>query len=752
MKTESAGNPNAVSPAGAQGLFQFMPATAKAYGVNPFDPQSAAVGAARMYGDLSKQFGGGVPSMLAAYNWGSGNLTKKGIQNAPQETRDYIQRVQSGMTTPNQQYAQADTGVMNDAGAQSNSPQDATIQWYLEGEKAGILNDEEKKWVAEGRAAGFIPGNGAEQPTSQRPTSKDFAARMGEDFSKRKEQAQQAANRSAAGKQNLVQDAFQAGGLLIGGASDIVGNVLGSAGRYAHDNAPETLDAIGGDIKAGAKSVGSAIYNQAPETFDAAGAQVKDKIAAYQDWAKANPAEAATIGGAANIASVLPVGKIAGKVGQVVEDTTKAVGRTVRESGESAAEAAKSKLASDLYTPKLTPAVMKERAANTVTKGINQKPVYVPPANEADAIKALQELPIKKTNTLQKNLNIVSGAVSNEAKSLSSILQKTSVKYKPEFFSNKLDDTLNQIKTDPLVIGEGEVVAERVFNKMKEISAENPNTPDGLLKSRQQFDAWATSKKGRVFDANDTAFSTAVKNARNTVNKHIEDITTPPSVQKFAEMKSELNSHIDEYTKLKELERHLQNTVKGTVEFSNRQGGIWRRRSITAAAEDAKNLGNVKNQITRQEKVIKDTESIINNIPTSHAAVKASLQKQSHLLGAMDNMETKIPWAPKTRLGMAKESVGKLIPDSGVGKLTGLAALGGIGYAAPAVAAGTAALGGIGYGAYKAVTSPLLRRALGTATEASASVIQPAIALTPLAAFGAKFDRKVINKPTGIAQ
>lgn len=112
MAAESAGNVNAVSPKGAQGLFQFMPETAKAYGINPLDPQQAAVGAARMYGDLSKQYSGDVPSMLAAYNWGSGNLAKKGMQNAPQETRDYISKVQTGM---GKQYAQADTGIMSDA-------------------------------------------------------------------------------------------------------------------------------------------------------------------------------------------------------------------------------------------------------------------------------------------------------------------------------------------------------------------------------------------------------------------------------------------------------------------------------------------------------------------------------------------------------------------------------------------------------------------------------------------------------------
>jgi hypothetical protein len=126
MRAESAGNPTAVSPAGAQGLFQFMPATAKAYGVNPFDPQSSAVGAARMYGDLSKQFDGDMPSMLAAYNWGSGNLTKKGLQNAPQETRDYIAKVQAGMAPANKQYA--DSGqFMNDADPVGELPPGAVL-------------------------------------------------------------------------------------------------------------------------------------------------------------------------------------------------------------------------------------------------------------------------------------------------------------------------------------------------------------------------------------------------------------------------------------------------------------------------------------------------------------------------------------------------------------------------------------------------------------------------------------------------
>lgn len=111
MMAESSGDASAVSPKGAQGLFQFMPDTAKAYGINPLDPYEASRGAAMKFRDLSKQYGGDVPMMLAAYNWGDGNLARNGFNNLPKETSDYIAKVQSGM---GKQYA--DSGqIMSDA-------------------------------------------------------------------------------------------------------------------------------------------------------------------------------------------------------------------------------------------------------------------------------------------------------------------------------------------------------------------------------------------------------------------------------------------------------------------------------------------------------------------------------------------------------------------------------------------------------------------------------------------------------------
>lgn len=99
-KQESGRGKNMLSKAGAEGHFQFMPKTARQYGLaDPYDLPSSAEAAARMYGDLSKKYGGDVTKMLAAYNWGQGNLDRKGLESAPAETLGYIKNISKRMGT-----------------------------------------------------------------------------------------------------------------------------------------------------------------------------------------------------------------------------------------------------------------------------------------------------------------------------------------------------------------------------------------------------------------------------------------------------------------------------------------------------------------------------------------------------------------------------------------------------------------------------------------------------------------------------
>lgn len=90
---ESRFNPAAVNrSSGAAGLMQFMPATAQEWGVERFDAESSAKGAGRYMAWLYRQVGSW-PLALAAYNWGVGNLKRKGLDAAPAETRDYVAQI-----------------------------------------------------------------------------------------------------------------------------------------------------------------------------------------------------------------------------------------------------------------------------------------------------------------------------------------------------------------------------------------------------------------------------------------------------------------------------------------------------------------------------------------------------------------------------------------------------------------------------------------------------------------------------------
>ena len=94
IQQESGFNPDAVSSAGAEGIAQFMPATAAGMGVDPYDPTSAINGAAQMLGSYTKQFGS-YADALAAYNAGSAAVERYGGIPPYTETQAYVPAVLS---------------------------------------------------------------------------------------------------------------------------------------------------------------------------------------------------------------------------------------------------------------------------------------------------------------------------------------------------------------------------------------------------------------------------------------------------------------------------------------------------------------------------------------------------------------------------------------------------------------------------------------------------------------------------------
>ncbi|WP_041971065.1 lytic transglycosylase domain-containing protein [Geobacter sp. OR-1] len=96
IKVESNFKQSAVSQAGAQGLMQLMPATAKGLGVSDsFNPEQNIMAGTRFLKDMINRYHGNLDSALAAYNWGPGNVDKKGTVSLPQETRAYLAKVKT---------------------------------------------------------------------------------------------------------------------------------------------------------------------------------------------------------------------------------------------------------------------------------------------------------------------------------------------------------------------------------------------------------------------------------------------------------------------------------------------------------------------------------------------------------------------------------------------------------------------------------------------------------------------------------
>ncbi len=123
-KAESNFNPQAVSSAGAQGVMQLMPETARDLGVkDAFDPEQNIMGAAKLLAAHLKKFDGNTTLAAAAYNAGSGRVLQYGGVPPFEETQNYVKKIakymNQGVEVPDTKVATSDSTKKEVLGAVS---------------------------------------------------------------------------------------------------------------------------------------------------------------------------------------------------------------------------------------------------------------------------------------------------------------------------------------------------------------------------------------------------------------------------------------------------------------------------------------------------------------------------------------------------------------------------------------------------------------------------------------------------------
>lgn len=181
IQQESAGDPNAVSSAGARGLAQLMPGTAAGLGVDASDPQQNLDGGARYLRQMLDRYGGDYRLALAAYNAGPGAVDEYGDVPPYAETQQYVTGVLgSGPAAVQQQVSQP---VAQPAQQPAGSPpvvsQPSTAQSVLTGDDliklmTWLYQQQQSAALAPSQTTGYAPASltggdaGAFNPTFAR--------------------------------------------------------------------------------------------------------------------------------------------------------------------------------------------------------------------------------------------------------------------------------------------------------------------------------------------------------------------------------------------------------------------------------------------------------------------------------------------------------------------------------------------------------------------------------------------------------
>jgi hypothetical protein len=380
------------------------------------------------------------------------------------------------------------------------------------------------------------------QPAREPATETDSGVfgRIAEDLTARGQTISDAASTPNTGFVNSLGKGADIVGSVAGGLLDVGGELASSGfkllGKGVSAVTPDFAeDFVIDAVKETSASIVGADIAQAG--LEAAGRGVE----AYNEWESNHPDAAKIVNGLANVALVAapvksrPAPTGPGFVGKKIDKVTGKLDQ-IRED-----------FIGDLTGPVKTRVVRESEALRSVEGGLLGRRTVTKTPKEAEIAKSVSELPgVKDTNSSIANLNVIKDGIESKAKSLESSLAGSEVTIPRIKTRTALDGVIENLKLNPLLVGDAAKSAERVVANARAIIKSNPATPAGLLKSRKELDALIDSQKPKIFNpATDSALSIAVRETRQSINDIIAESVPSASVKESLRSQSNLYGALD---------------------------------------------------------------------------------------------------------------------------------------------------------------------------------------------------------------
>lgn len=404
------------------------------------------------------------------------------------------------------------------------------------------------------------PSTTGGNPFDQFDASPSFSQRVSSDFSKADAASQAAADRYVAGQQGMGQTVFQqalSGGLAKGNA--VVGEAIQSGLNGLGSMFPGAAQDVNGVV--------SSVTNSVP---------VQYTVNKAQQFNQAHPVIGADVQALGTLVNAAANASGVDAAANALGYGLSSVGKAAYDSGASAQAAKRDSFIKNLVADPLSSKSDKiDAVRRTDVIGPLQKSVIKPTNQEITAAGHVSAIPdVGPQNTYQSNFNIIDEAKNQEAQALRSKLQVSGVQsYDPGLLDIHLNNNLSALKADdPLIVDSSEKVADKTFNKLKAIVTQHPQTPEGLLNARQEFDNWALSKSKNVFDGNTSALKQSVLTARRSLNDYLNQIVPSADVSQSLAKQTSFFNALDNIAPKAAIERptfygrkaqNLQNSIPG---------------------------------------------------------------------------------------------------------------------------------------------------------------------------------------------